>query len=147
VFGSFALRDCTFVIKSAWKAIWTEIRNRAGEWLSRQPKSYGDRSTDLVERGCWLGILLRRMSNAAILASSDVVADGVFQENCAVSLPVICQPKSLLLPKLRDLCLPIFFSYRPDALQVLLVDSAVPQIVSLELQLIVMCVGFTNCTI
>src|SRR5262249_12359823 len=76
--------------------------------------------------------------------SSRIVAAEVFQENRAVPLLVICQPKSLLLRKLCDLGLPILFSYRPDALQFLLVDSAVPQIVSLELQLTIMCVGFTT---
>ena len=65
-------------------------------------------------------------------------ACGIVQKDRAVPLLVICQPKSVFLPKLRDLCLPIFFSYRPDALQFLLVDSAVPQIASLELQLTIM---------
>ena len=74
-----------------------------------------------------------RIAVAAIFASSDVVAGGVFQEDRAVPLFVICQAKSLFLRKRRDLCLAIFFSYRPDALQFLLVDSAVPQIVGLEL--------------
>jgi len=30
LFGSFALRDCTFVIKTEWKTIWTETTNRTG---------------------------------------------------------------------------------------------------------------------
>jgi len=64
-----------------------------------------------------------------------------------VPLLVICQPKSVCLGKLRDLCLSIFFGYRPDALQFLLVDSAVPQIASFELQLTIMCVGFKDCPI
>ena len=74
-----------------------------------------------------------RIAVAAIFASSDVVAGVVFQEDRAVPLLVICQPKSVFLCKLRDLCLPIFFSYRPEPLQFLLVDGAVPQIVGLEL--------------
>ena len=81
---------------------------------------------------------------AALFASSDVVAGGVLSEDRAVPLPVICQPKSLFRPKLRDFRLPILFSYRKHKLQFLLVDSAVPQIVSLELQLIILCVVFTN---
>src|SRR5262245_4391242 len=79
-----------------------------------------------------------RIVAAAIFASSDVVAGGVFQEDRAVPLLVRCQPKSGFLRKLRDLCLPIFFSYGPDALQFLLVNSAVTQIASLELQLTIM---------
>src|SRR4029453_10312475 len=93
------------------------------------------------------GISLRRMNSGAISGSSDVVADRVFQEDRAVPLLVICQPKSVFLRKLRDFCLAIFFSYRPDALQFLLVNSAVPQFVSLELQLTVRCGGFRNCPI
>src|SRR5215831_7208625 len=58
-----------------------------------------------------------------------------FLKDCAQSLFVIGQSKAVLPGKLLDLCLAVFFSYRPDALQFLLVDSAVPQIVTLELQL------------
>jgi hypothetical protein len=38
--GSFAFRDRTLVIKSAWKTIWTESHSQAGGWLSRQAKPY-----------------------------------------------------------------------------------------------------------
>ena len=40
MFRSFALRDSTFLIKSAWKAIWTETHNRTGGWSSYQAKPY-----------------------------------------------------------------------------------------------------------
>ncbi|PYL73036.1 MAG: hypothetical protein DMF26_15140 [Verrucomicrobia bacterium] len=30
-----------FLIKSAWKTIWTETYNRGGGWLSHQAKPYG----------------------------------------------------------------------------------------------------------
>jgi len=36
--GSVALRDWTFVIKSASKAIRTETHHRGGGWLSYQAK-------------------------------------------------------------------------------------------------------------
>ena len=80
-------------------------------------------------------------------ASSDLDAIGIFYQDRAVPLLVICQPKSLFLRRLRDLHLAIFFSYRPEALQVLLVDSAVPKMVSLELQLTITRVGFTSCPV
>ena len=74
------------------------------------------------------------LSIAATFASSGVMAGGVFYKDRAEPLLIISQPKSVLLRKVCDLCFVIFFSDRPDALQFLLVDSAVPQIVSLELQ-------------
>lgn len=43
------------------------------------------------------------MRTAAIFASHDVVAGGVFQEDRAVARLVICQTKSVFLRKLRDL--------------------------------------------
>ena len=40
MFRSFALRDSTFLLKSARKAIWTETHNRSGGWSSYQAKPY-----------------------------------------------------------------------------------------------------------
>ena len=40
MFRSFALRDSTFLLKSAWKAIWTETYNRRVGWSSYQAKPY-----------------------------------------------------------------------------------------------------------
>ena len=40
MFGSFALHDSTFLLKSAWKAISTETHNRRVGWSSYQAKPY-----------------------------------------------------------------------------------------------------------
>jgi len=69
-----------------------------------------------------------------VLASPDVVAGGVFHKYRAESLLIIYELKSVFLRKLGNLCLAIFFCYWPDALQFLLVDRAMPQIVRLQLQ-------------
>ena len=79
-----------------------------------------------IRRRFHTAVFLKTTSTRAILASSDVVAGGVFYKDRAEPVLVICQLKSMFLRKLGDLCPVIFFSYRPDALQFLLVDRAVP---------------------
>jgi hypothetical protein len=58
---SVALRDWTFSIESAFKAIWTETHNQAGGWLFYQAKSYGHRSRDLVKTLCRFGSYSRQV--------------------------------------------------------------------------------------
>jgi hypothetical protein len=48
--GSVALRDLTFITKSAREAIWSETHNQIRGWLPYQAKSYQtSESRDLVE--------------------------------------------------------------------------------------------------
>ena len=55
MFRSLALTDSTLLIKSPWRAIWTETHNRDGGWFSYQAKTYrACHQVNLVKTGCYL---------------------------------------------------------------------------------------------
>jgi hypothetical protein len=76
VFESFAFRESTFLIKSAWKAIWTETHNRAAGWLSNQAKPYGRKPRDLVTTRCCLADMV-----AWFLSRSHDAVIGAYDES------------------------------------------------------------------
>ena len=53
-------------------------------------------------------------------------------QNLARPTPVIAEFESVFVGELRDLFFPIYFIYRPQALQLILVNSAVPQLAGFQ---------------
>jgi hypothetical protein len=75
------------------------------------------------------------MISSSLFVSSDFAVAGFFDKHRAETQFVIDQSKTVVRRKLRDLCLPIFFVFWPEALQFVFVDSAIAELVGFESQL------------